>query len=197
MRRLNNCRTCNGWHLRRKMVCVISLSVYLLLVKMWRALGHCKIAAVGPSTAACLEEFGLRADCVPQSYDSEHLAERLAEREPGAILIPQANNARPVLAEALAQAGFEVHAVEAYCSITESNVLDVRDMELDAVTFASSVTVERFIQQAGADGLAFLKQQHCAFIAIGERTAQTMQECDVPVSAVATESTLPGLVEAW
>lgn len=161
-----------------------------------RALAHCKIAAVGPSTAACLEEYGLRADCVPESYDSEHLAERLAEREPGAILIPQANNARPVLATALRQAGFEVRTVEAYCSITEANALDVRDMELDAVTFASSVTVERFIQQAGAHGLAFLKQAGCQFIAIGERTAQTMRELHVPVSAVARESTLPGLVEA-
>ena len=86
--------------------------------------------------------------------------------------------------------------MEAYCSITETNALDVSELELDAVTFASSVTVERFIQQVGSEGLAFLKQSACQFIAIGERTAQTMRELAVPVSAVAGESTLPGLVDA-
>ena len=161
-----------------------------------RCLAHCKIAAVGPATARCLEEFGLRADCIPQSYDAEHLAERLAEREPGAILLPQANNARPVLAEALTKAGYDVHVVEAYRSITLENSLLVEDLELDAVTFASSVTVQRFLEQVGEKGLAFLIKSECKFVAIGDRTAQTMREHDVPVSRIAKESTLPGLVDA-
>ncbi len=161
-----------------------------------RMLAHCKIAAVGPATARCLEEFGLRADCVPQSYDSEHLAERLAEREPGKILLPQAQNARPVLAEALSAAGYQVRTVEAYSSVTVANSLDVRSLGLDAVTFASSVTVQRFLEQVSAEGLAFLIEHGCEFIAIGERTAETMRSLQVPVTVVASESTLPGLVQA-
>jgi uroporphyrinogen III methyltransferase/synthase len=166
------------------------------LQKDVRMLAHCKIAAVGPATAGALERYGLRADCVPTTYDAEHLAETLSESEPGTVLLPQADNARPLLRDALTAAGFQVQAVECYRSVTTANSLDVRTLDLDAVTFASSVTVTRFLQQLDTSGLEYLQQQNCAFIAIGEQTAAAMRANQVPVTAIADESTLPGLVQA-
>jgi len=45
-----------------------------------RRLADVRLAAIGPSTAAALERFGLRADLVPESYRAEALAEALVGR---------------------------------------------------------------------------------------------------------------------
>lgn len=160
-----------------------------------------KIAAVGPATARALEDYGLRADCVPTRYDAEHLAAAMnmngknAEQR-GSVLLPQANNARPVLADGLRDLGFTVQQVECYCSITEENSYDVTDKNIDAVTFASSVTVQRFVAQVGSSGVAYLIKNNCQFIAIGKQTAASMRDMSLPVSAIADESTLSSLVDA-
>ena len=44
-----------------------------------RALGHLKLAAIGPATAEALARFHLRADLVPESYRSEALAAALGQ----------------------------------------------------------------------------------------------------------------------
>ncbi len=160
-----------------------------------RYLHNCQIAAVGPATARALEDYGIKADCMPKSYDAEHLAAELAEAQPGNILLPQAHNARTVLADALRENGFTVHTVETYRSVTEEKSFNV-DQEIDAVTFASSVTVKRFITQAGAEGLQQLIKNNCAFIGIGEQTAASMRENNVPVTAIAESATLESLVDA-
>ena len=41
------------------------------------AIGHLKLAAIGPATARRLARYHLRADLVPDSYRSEALAEAL------------------------------------------------------------------------------------------------------------------------
>ena len=42
-----------------------------------RALGHLKLAAIGPTTAEALAGYHLRADLVPDTYRSEALAAAL------------------------------------------------------------------------------------------------------------------------
>ena len=49
-----------------------------------RALGHLKLAAIGPMTAETLARYHLRADLVPDSYRSEALALALGRAAPGA-----------------------------------------------------------------------------------------------------------------
>jgi uroporphyrinogen III methyltransferase/synthase len=67
-----------------------------------RALGHLRLAAIGPMTAEALAGYHLRADLVPDSYRSEALAAALGERASGArILLARADRGRAVLREEL------------------------------------------------------------------------------------------------
>ena len=54
-----------------------------------RALGHLKLAAIGPATAEALAAFRLRADVVPSSYRSEALAEALVPQVAGRSASPR------------------------------------------------------------------------------------------------------------
>ena len=67
-----------------------------------RALGHLKLAAIGPTTAQALARFYLRADIVPESYRSESLADelgRIARKQK--ILLARADRGREILLEEL------------------------------------------------------------------------------------------------
>jgi uroporphyrinogen III methyltransferase / synthase len=67
-----------------------------------RALGHIRLAAIGPTTAEALAGYHLRADLVPDSYRSEALAAALGGRAAGArILLARADRGRAVLREEL------------------------------------------------------------------------------------------------
>ena len=71
-----------------------------------RALGHLKLAAIGPSTADVLAGFHLRADLVPDSYRSEALAEALGQVASGRkILLARADRGRTLLKDELDQSG--------------------------------------------------------------------------------------------
>ena len=60
-----------------------------------RALGHLKIAAIGPGTAQALARYHLLADLVPDTFRSEALAEALAARASGCrILLARADRGR-------------------------------------------------------------------------------------------------------
>jgi uroporphyrinogen III methyltransferase/synthase len=162
-----------------------------------RALGRARVAALGPGTAQALIERGIRADLVPAGgADSEALARALAAAPPPArLLLPQADNARPTLARALAQAGWEVDAVVAYRALPLE--VDASGLEpLDAATFASSGTVERFHAAWGPEGIRRLLASGCRFYAIGSRTATTMTELGLPIAATAAEPSVEALVEA-
>ncbi len=68
-----------------------------------RALGHLKLAAIGPTTANALALYHLKADLVPATFRSEALAEALAANASGQrILLARADRGRTVLKDELA-----------------------------------------------------------------------------------------------
>ena len=104
-----------------------------------RFLSNCKLAAMGPGTAARLEAYGLRADFVPASFIAEDLATGLIEffekapanslaspfansleNAPGnkpqkqRFLIARASQARDVLETELTKAGHQVEVLGVY-----------------------------------------------------------------------------------
>ena len=138
----------------------------------------------------------MHADLIPDTADSAHLAEALICGDPGSMLIPQADNARPVLRERLIAAGWQVHAPIAYAAVPVAPAIDLAAERVDAVTFASSATVERFLAAAGLDLVRHWLAAGCRLYAIGPQTAATLTSHGLPVAAMADGASVDGLVQA-
>jgi uroporphyrinogen III methyltransferase/synthase len=156
-----------------------------------RSLATVQVAAIGPGTAAVLQEHFLRADLVPPSYVAESLLEAFPAG-PGRVLLPRARVARDVLPHGLAAKGWEVEVVEAYQTITppadEATLGAVADAHV--IAFTASSTVTRFLEIAGLDRVP------ACVATIGPITAATAREAGLDVSVVAAEHSLEGLVAA-
>lgn len=162
-----------------------------------RALGGARLACIGPATAKALATQGVRADVVPAAYVAESLLEAMvAQGVAGArVLLPRAAGARSVLPAGLSSAGASVVEVEAYRAIPdEAGAAELRGLleggRLDAVTFTSSSTVERFVDAVGpGTGRAIVA-------CIGPVTAATARALGLDPEIVAEEHTVEGLLEA-
>ncbi|HEX2119719.1 MAG TPA: uroporphyrinogen-III C-methyltransferase [Acidimicrobiales bacterium] len=156
-----------------------------------RDFGPARVAAVGPGTAAALAARGVVADLQPPSAVAESLVEAFPEGS-GAVLLPQAAAARPVLAEGLRAKGWEVHVAEAYRTVAArpSDEALAAAAKADAIAFTSSSTVTSWLDLAGAAALPPV------VACIGPVTAATAAEHSLPVTVVAEEHTVDGLVAA-
>jgi uroporphyrinogen III methyltransferase/synthase len=154
-----------------------------------RAFGSAQVAAVGPGTAAALAARGIVADLVPASAVAEALVEAFPAGA-GRVLLPQAAAARPVLAEGLRAKGWTIDVVEAYRTVPArpSDEALAAAAKADAIAFTSSSTVTSWL----ALGAPLPPVVAC----IGPVTAATAAEHGVPVTVVATEHTVDGLVDA-
>ncbi|MDP6360060.1 MAG: uroporphyrinogen-III synthase, partial [Planctomycetota bacterium] len=90
--------------------------------------------------------------------------------------------------------------VDAYRTIVPSSVpqhvhQQFRNGAVSWVTFTSSSTAKNFTELLGEELLSQI-QGTTRFAAIGPTTATTMRESGVPVSVMAEEHTIPGLVDA-
>ncbi|MBC5806548.1 MAG: hypothetical protein DLM53_04325 [Candidatus Eremiobacter antarcticus] len=112
-----------------------------------------KIAVIGPSTAAAIEQrLGRAVDLIPPAFVAEALAESLvltAQRS-CRILLWQAQDARPVLAAKLRNAGLDITAVSGYTTV-ESAPADAlaRIEDNDVVIFASGSAVRALVHEVG------------------------------------------------
>ena len=154
-----------------------------------RAFGAAQVAAVGPGTAAALGTGGVVADLVPPSAVAEALVEAFPAGA-GRVLLPQAAAARPVLADGLRAKGWSVDVLEAYRTVPARPSDDAlaAAAKADAIAFTSSSTVTSWL----ALGATLPPVVAC----IGPVTAATAAEHGVPVTVVASEHTVDGLVEA-
>ncbi|MGH2442603.1 MAG: uroporphyrinogen-III synthase [Chloroflexota bacterium] len=160
----------------------------------------CKIAAVGPSTAAEIEAQGLPVDCMPACSSAADLAVALATHGIAGkrVLAPSGDLTRPELAAGLRAAGAEVRVVTAYRSV---RTLEVRGASLDAlrrggvdvVALASPSAINNLASALGA-GLPAL--QYVSLVCIGPTTASAVRELGFEPAAVATEHSVAGLAAA-
>ncbi len=169
-----------------------------------RALATCRVAAIGPATAAELEGRGIVADFVPERYVAEGVVEGLLERNKGQlkgmrVLLPRAAKARDVLPQALTEAGCVVDVISAYETVPAAHQKDVvlerlEQGKLDCVTFGSSSTVENFLQLVPADTLRAHPETQLA--AIGPITLKTLEKNKLSCQIMPQEYTIPALVKA-
>jgi uroporphyrinogen-III synthase len=158
-----------------------------------------KMAAIGPSTAAAIEQRLRRpVDLVPPSFVAEALADSLVvAAQPGcSIMLWQAQDARPVLAARLRNAGFDITAVSGYTTV-ESAPPDAltRIEDNDAVIFASGSAVRALVHAVGAAECA--RRLRGKLIAcLGPVTEAEARRFGLHVEIRPHASSAPALVEA-
>jgi uroporphyrinogen-III synthase len=117
-----------------------------------------RAAVVGPATAAAARSFGVEPELAATRSDAEGLVADLGSLVAGGgrVLLPQAADARPTLAEGLRRAGAAVTAVVAYDKRLPPEAPDrARELFGDAplgwVTFTSPRIVRHFVDLFGED----------------------------------------------
>jgi len=163
-----------------------------------RTLAGCRIAAIGTATARALNEWGIQADLLPTSFNGAELAKALLHAGPDRprVLLPQADNAAPILRDTLTSAGATVTTIVAYRNVPESPAVDLTAETVDAVTFASSNTAERFVTAVGPAGLDALRKRGCRWFAIGPETAAAMVRLGLPPTAIAERADVAALAQS-
>jgi uroporphyrinogen-III synthase len=167
-----------------------------------RSLAGCRVAAIGPETAAALRRGGIDPDVVPTEYRAEGLVEALQTRagREDAVLLVRAADAREVLPRELEARGVRVTVVPAYRTAIAGDGADrvralLESRGIDVVTFTSPSTVRGFLEiLAAADPRRLLEGVVVA--AIGPITAAAAAEQGVQVSVVPHEYTVPALADA-
>lgn len=116
-----------------------------------------RVAVVGPATAAALRAHAIEPHLEARKSEAEGLMESLAPHvaNGGRVLLPQAADARPALAEGLKAAGAEVACVVAYDkhlppeATARAEALFTRNA-IGWVTFTSPRIVRHFAELFGA-----------------------------------------------
>ncbi len=160
-----------------------------------RALGHLKLAAVGPGTAEELARYRLLADVVPEEFRAESLAAALAADARGLrFVLIRASRGREVLAEELSAAGADVTQVVAYTSLDAPPPSDeIRELlaagRIDWTTVTSSAIARSLVKTFGEE------LRKTKLVSISPVTSQTLRELGHAPAAEATEYTMSGVVQ--
>lgn len=169
-----------------------------------RCIGGCRIACVGPTTAAAVEAFHLEVDIVPETHTGEALARLMIEKcgiENVKICVVTGNRNKENLAKTLQDDGnaivdcFPVYATSSSDLSTHAAAVSFRENGAHAIVFASPSAVQSFVEQARLLQIANDAVQP-KVIAIGEVTAAELRRKTIPVAAVAKRATVAGILEA-
>jgi uroporphyrinogen III methyltransferase/synthase len=165
-----------------------------------RALGHLKLATIGPATAEALRRYHLKADLVPRSFRSEDLAEALMPHVAGGrVLLARADRGRTVLKDELQDIS-HVEQVAVYRN-TDADALPPTVVErieqgsLDWITLTSSAITERLhslLSEAGRDRVG----REIRLASLSPVTSETARRLGWSVAAEAKVYTWAGLVDA-
>lgn len=167
-----------------------------------RALGHIKLAAIGPKTADALRRHGLDPDVVPERYQSEDLAAALhGAITPGdRILLARADRGRELLRESLSATN-EVTQVAVYSQVDAANVdpelIDhLRRGEIDFITLTSSNIARSLVKQLDETCLERIRQGQIKLVTLSSVTSDAVRELGLPIGAEAEEATMEGILRA-
>ena len=168
-----------------------------------RKLAGLRVCCIGPGTAKEMEGYGIKADYIPTEFQAEGLIDVMKHVGVAGdrILLPRAEVAREVLPQQLGAMGADVDVVVAYRAVPPKvNVEDLKarlgQREIHYLTFASSSTVRNFCQLFGSREELQELAKESTVACIGPITAQTVREEGLKVGLVASENTIPALVES-
>ncbi len=162
------------------------------------------IVAVGPATAAAVEEYlGRTPDMVAEKYVAEGVVALFKGRDMAGerVLLPRAKEARDAIPKALAEMGAVVDDVAVYRTtplgreaLREAWV-ELEAGKIDMLTFTSSSALDGFMRAAGEDrAKGWMSRARVA--SIGPATTATARKWGVAPDVEAAESTIPGMARA-
>jgi uroporphyrinogen III methyltransferase/synthase len=167
-----------------------------------RAISKLRTAAIGPATAGQLSDYGLKSDIVPESYRAESVVEAFGREDITGrkILLPRAEEARPILPVELTKMGATVDEITVYRTTPVADdkaqlIQQLEEKSIDIITFTSSSTVKNF--KALIPSKKFKNLMQGVIIAsIGPITTDTATALGFDVHITAEAYTIPGLCEA-
>ncbi|MBI4004009.1 MAG: uroporphyrinogen-III C-methyltransferase [Candidatus Omnitrophica bacterium] len=166
-----------------------------------RWLSGCHIGAIGPKTAASIEQAGLHVDFVPKRFSQEGLLEDLPRRvlRGKRALILSAQESRDVLADGLRRRGMAVTKVPIYRTVLPSALTDglktFFQKPFDLVTVTSASCADHLHQALQTAGRAQVFRR-LRFASIGPVTSAAVRAFGGHVAVEAKVSTIEGLIEA-
>jgi uroporphyrinogen III methyltransferase / synthase len=161
-----------------------------------RAIASCRLATIGPATAAALAAYHLRADVCPAEYRAEALAAALLPQAAGKkFLLARASRGREVLAEMLTAAGGSITEAVVYTSrdvaTPDPDVLAaLKAGRIDWTTVTSSA-IARSLAAMFGDAL-----RHTKLVAISPLTAEVLNELGRSPATVAATYDGEGILNA-
>jgi uroporphyrinogen III methyltransferase/synthase len=167
-----------------------------------RDLKGIEILAIGPATAAAVEERGLRVSAVPAEHRAEGIVAVMKKRRlTGArVLLPRAAVARDVLIRELRRRGARVDVVPVYRTVPSREGAGeirsvLREGRIDLITFTSSSTVTSFARLFRGRKEA-RRVRRVPVAAIGPITAATARREGFRVALMPRAYTVPDLTRA-
>jgi uroporphyrinogen III methyltransferase/synthase len=166
-----------------------------------RVFASAKIAAIGSETAAKLDEFGIKADFVPNVFTSKELGKQLisfTNLQNKKVLLLRSQLASNELSELLDSAGAEVDNVPVYTAVTIKNkcsrlIEKIERGEIDWLTFASPSSAKGFFEQIPAE---LVNSSNTRIASIGPVTSEQLKTLGLKVDVQAVEHTIDGLLAA-
>ena len=168
-------------------------------------LNKTQVVAIGPKTRQALQENGINASIVPDSYSSEGLVEYLDGVKGAVIEIARSSHGAPELVEGLTDKGAVVHETQVYQIIRPNDERHTKLMEkalsreIDIFAFTSSMMVRNFMELADEIGvkeeiISILNEKTVA--AIGKPTSDTLSEFGINVKVMPEHYTFEELLQA-
>lgn len=167
-----------------------------------RELKGIKVSAIGPGTAARLEQAGIKPDIVAAEFRAEGLVEALKEEDlvGASVLLPRAEVARDVLPEELRKRGARVDVVTAYRTVKSKEEAGrvkrlLKEKKIQIVTFTSSSTVTNLVEMLEGEDLKGLFDG-VMVACIGPVTAEAAARFGLETPIMPEAYTIPALAEA-
>ncbi len=167
-----------------------------------RALGCCRICAVGPRTADELRSFGIKPDLVPADYKAEGVVDEFSrlDMHNSRVLFPRADKARDVIPRELKRLGAHVDSPVAYRNVfperlPPETLFALEKRSVDCITFTSSSTVQNLAAMLGEE-LMMDMLKGVTVASIGPITSKSCRELGLKVDIEPESHTLDALTEA-
>lgn len=164
------------------------------------AMANSVVVAVGPKTAAALEEYGVRVNIMPESvYSSVGVGEVMSrmDRAKNRVLVPRSGASTPFLRDLLVKEGFDVRETYLYDvephpggPVWEEFGVMLAAGKIDGMVFTSASSVRAFFDIMGNVSL-----EDVAVVCIGPFTAQELERFGV-THEVAGVHTVSGSLDA-